>query len=113
MAFLAAIGFAARRGVIIKGGVYLEGLSKAKTFVLDKTGTITSGRLSVAGVAAMPGFTEEKVRVFAGVAESVSEHPVAKSIIRYLKERERVLMNRTNLKKRPARGSPPNTAAGR
>ncbi len=87
LAFLAAIGFAARRGVVIKGSAYLETLSQAKIFILDKTGTLTRGRLSVVGVSAFPGFTAEEVATLAGTAESISEHPVAKAIVRYVKEK--------------------------
>jgi heavy metal translocating P-type ATPase len=104
MAFLAAIGFAARRGVIIKGGAYLEGLSKAQTFVLDKTGTITSGKLAVVGVTAMPGFTEEKIRMLAGAAESVSEHPVAKAIVRYVKEKGTPFKEPEKFQETPGKG---------
>ncbi len=84
LAFLAAIGYAARRGVIIKGGAYLEGLARVRTIVMDKTGTITRGRLAVRKVVAAPGFSREDVLGFLGSIESVSEHPVARSIVEYV-----------------------------
>lgn len=84
LAFLAAIGYAARRGVIIKGGAYLEGLAKARIFVMDKTGTITRGQLAVRAAVPADGFSRNDLLAFAGAAESVSEHPIARSILKYV-----------------------------
>ncbi len=88
LAFLAAIGYAARRGVIIKGGGYLEQLSKVKTFILDKTGTITRGKMKVESLAMYNGYAESDLLRFAGMTEFFSEHPVAKTIANYLKEKK-------------------------
>ncbi|MDD5527603.1 MAG: cation-translocating P-type ATPase [Patescibacteria group bacterium] len=87
MAFLAAVGYAARRGVIIKGGEFLEGLTRAKQVLLDKTGTITSGRLKAQDFLVFSGFTEKELLSYAGMAESVSSHPIAKSIVEYVRFR--------------------------
>jgi len=86
LAFLAAIGYAARRGVVIKGGGYLEQLSKVKTFILDKTGTITRGRMKVESLSVYNGYAESDLLMFAGMTEFFSEHPIAKTIAGYLKE---------------------------
>ncbi len=88
LAFLAAIGYAARRGVIVKGGTYLEGVAKARTFVLDKTGTVTRGKLAVREAVPAAGFSRDELLRYAGSSESVSEHPVARSIVRYVGERK-------------------------
>lgn len=88
LAFLAAVGYAARRGVIIKGGGYLEQLSKVKTFILDKTGTITRGKMKVESLAVYNNYTESDLLRFAGMTEFFSEHPVAKTIANYLKEKK-------------------------
>ncbi len=83
LAFLSAIGVAARQGVIVKGSSYLEEIGKARAFVFDKTGTITKGVLHVESVVAFQDFTE------AGVISSVyslaveSNHPLSKAIARY------------------------------
>jgi Cd2+/Zn2+-exporting ATPase len=87
MAFLSAVGYAARRGVIIKGGEFLEGLTGVKQVLLDKTGTITSGQLTVKKFITFSDFAEDKVLSYAGSAESVSNHPIAKSIVEYVKTR--------------------------
>jgi len=87
MAFLAAVGYAARRGVIIKGGEFLEGLTRVKQVLLDKTGTITAGRLKAEDFMVFPGFTERQLLTYAGKAETVSAHPIAKSILEYVKFR--------------------------
>jgi Zn2+/Cd2+-exporting ATPase len=84
MAFLAAIGYAARRGVIIKGGEFLEGLTDVKQVLLDKTGTITAGLLKVQDLQVFPGFNEQQLLSYAGEAESISSHPIAKSILEYV-----------------------------
>ncbi len=86
LAFLAAIGYAARRGVIVKGSSYLENIAKAETFVMDKTGTITRGKLAVREAVPASGSSREELLRFAGAAESVSEHPVARSIVKYVTE---------------------------
>jgi heavy metal translocating P-type ATPase len=87
MAFLAAVGYAARRGVIIKGGEFLEALTNVKQVLLDKTGTLTTGKLTVKKVVAFSNFTENELLSYAGIAESISNHPIAKSIVEFVKSR--------------------------
>ncbi len=80
LAILGAIGRAAQKGVIIKGGRYLEGLSNVNVVVLDKTGTLTLGAPEVVAVEAAEGVTAQEVILAAASAERFSEHPVAKAI---------------------------------
>ena len=80
LAILGAIGRAAQKGVIIKGGRYLEGLSNAQVVVLDKTGTLTLGSPEVVSVGAAEGVSEQDVVRSAASAERFSEHPLAKAI---------------------------------
>ncbi|WP_342770612.1 MULTISPECIES: cation-translocating P-type ATPase [unclassified Methanoculleus] len=80
-AVLAAIGAGARRGVLIRGGEYLEACSKIDTVVFDKTGTLTLGDLHVTKVVPFCGRTVEGVLRVAAVAEAGSEHPVARAIL--------------------------------
>ncbi len=87
MAFLAAIGYAARRGVIIKGSSFLETLTKVKVFVMDKTGTITRGRMKVASCMTYNGYSEHDLLRYAGMAEFFSDHPVAKAITEYIRNK--------------------------
>jgi len=80
LAILGAIGRAAQKGVIIKGGRYLEGLSNVDIVVLDKTGTLTLGTPEVVEVRAAEGVTPQEVVRIAASAERFSEHPLAKAI---------------------------------
>ncbi len=88
LSFFAGIGGASSKGVLIKGGNYLEALSKADTVVFDKTGTLTKGVFSV--VAVHPeGITEEELLELAAIAESFSDHPISKSLADEYKARTR------------------------
>jgi Cd2+/Zn2+-exporting ATPase/Cu+-exporting ATPase len=82
LAILAGIGSAARRGIIVKGGLYLEKLADIDTIVLDKTGTLTMGVPEVTGIRAADGATENEVLQSAAIAEQHSEHPLGEAVIR-------------------------------
>jgi heavy metal translocating P-type ATPase len=81
LALLGGIGRAARLGVIIKGGKYLETLGRINTVVLDKTGTLTFGRTEVRTVLPVPDVTKREVIEAAAAAEMRSEHPLGKAIV--------------------------------
>jgi heavy metal translocating P-type ATPase len=83
LAILGAIGRAARSGVIIKGGIHLEALWSIDTVVLDKTGTVTFGDVSVQGVYPAAGVSVRELLEAAASAESKSEHPIGRAIVRY------------------------------
>ena len=76
-----AITIAARRGVIIKGGIYVEKLAKVKRVVFDKTGTLTLGRPSVHEVR-LTQRTEKEALAYAAALDQFSNHPVAQAIVR-------------------------------
>ncbi|NLG10422.1 MAG: HAD-IC family P-type ATPase, partial [Coriobacteriaceae bacterium] len=80
LSFFAGIGGASRNGILIKGGNYLEALSKVDTVVFDKTGTLTHGAFKVTGVAPAAGWTREQILDIAAHAESSSTHPIAVSL---------------------------------
>ena len=86
LAILGAIGRAAQKGVIIKGGRYLEGLSNVDVVVLDKTGTLTLGVPEVVSVEAAEGVSLKEVVRIAATAERFSEHPLAKAIAKKAKD---------------------------
>ena len=88
LAILGAIGRAARKGAIIKGGIYLEALGQVRTVFLDKTGTLTYGFPLVTKVSTAPGITESAVLEAAASAERSSEHPLGRAIIRYAEQRK-------------------------
>jgi Cd2+/Zn2+-exporting ATPase/Cu+-exporting ATPase len=79
---LAAVGRSARRGIVIKGGRYLEALAKVDTLVMDKTGTLTIGRPAVTDVVAFEGAGEDEALRLAASLERRSEHPLAEGIVR-------------------------------
>jgi heavy metal translocating P-type ATPase len=81
LAILGAVGRAARSGSIIKGGLYLELLSQIDTVVFDKTGTLTYGTPTVVDLECLNGASPSDVLELAAGAESVSEHPLGKSIV--------------------------------
>jgi Cd2+/Zn2+-exporting ATPase/Cu+-exporting ATPase len=82
LAILGAIGRAARKGAIIKGGLYLETLGSVDTVVLDKTGTLTLGTPEVFDVHLYNGADSKEVMRIAATAERFSEHPLAKAIVK-------------------------------
>ncbi len=79
LAFFGGIGGAARQGILIKGGNYLEALAKAEMVVFDKTGTLTKGTFSVQSIHPS-GMDEAALLMLAAYAESSSLHPIAQSI---------------------------------
>ncbi len=82
LAFSAALGQAARNGIIIKGGKWLETFAQIKTFVLDKTGTLTYGAFSIRDAHIEPGIEESVFwRSVAGL-ERYAAHPVGKAVYR-------------------------------
>ena len=80
LCYFAGIGAAARQGILIKGGDGLDVLCQAKTFVLDKTGTLTTGTFRVCHVHPAAGYSEEDVLSLAAGAERDSNHPLAVSV---------------------------------
>ena len=88
---LAAVGQAAKQGIVIKGGRYLEALAKVDTLVMDKTGTLTIGRPDVTDVVPLDDATEDVVLAAAGSVERRSEHPLAEGIVRAAERRRLAL----------------------
>ncbi len=84
LSFFSGIGAASRAGVLIKGGNYLETLSKVDTVVFDKTGTLTKGVFNVQKVVVLDkNIDEDKFISLVAAAESGSNHPISKSIQKY------------------------------
>src|SRR6202790_5024604 len=86
LAILGAIGRAARQGAIVKGGLYLESLATIDTILLDKTGTLTYGMPMVTQVNAATGISEQAILRAAANAESGSEHPLGRAIVRFAEQ---------------------------
>lgn len=81
-----AVAIAARRGVIVKGGVYIEKMARIKTVVFDKTGTLTFGEPSVHNVNTV-NEADARALTYAAALEQYSNHPVARTIVRKAAER--------------------------
>ena len=79
-ALMVGTGRGAQLGILIKGPEVLEQTRRVDTVLLDKTGTVTEGRMAVVGVAAV-GATEAELLRHAGAAESGSEHPIARAVV--------------------------------
>nr|WP_295108340.1 cation-translocating P-type ATPase [uncultured Caulobacter sp.] len=82
LVMIAAIARAARNGILIKGGLYLELLAKTDAVVFDKTGTLTANRPEVVGVQSFdPAFGEDELLRLAAAADRRSAHPLAKAVV--------------------------------
>ena len=79
--YVAAIGNAGRRGVLVKGGVVLEDLATVQVAAFDKTGTLTHGRPELVAVLTAPGVDENDSIALAAGVEASSEHPLAKAVV--------------------------------
>jgi Cu+-exporting ATPase len=79
-ALLVGTGRGAQLGILIKGPEVLESTRKVDTVVLDKTGTVTTGRMTLAGLAVAPGVAEGELLRLAAAVEAASEHPVAAAV---------------------------------
>ncbi|MDY0235004.1 MAG: heavy metal translocating P-type ATPase [Gudongella sp.] len=81
LGFFGGIGGASRQGILIKGGNYLEALNFVDTIVFDKTGTLTKGEFRVEKVVSIRDIEEDELLYLAALAESMSSHPIAKSVV--------------------------------
>ena len=81
LGFFGGIGASSKRGILVKGSNYLEGLNNLHTVVWDKTGTLTKGVFRVTKIVTKNNFPEDKILKFAAQAESQSSHPIAQSIL--------------------------------
>lgn len=81
LGLFSGIGGASKRGILVKGGNYLEALKDIDTVVFDKTGTLTKGSFKVAEVKSV-GISKEELLKVAAIGESFSNHPIAQSIVK-------------------------------
>jgi Cu+-exporting ATPase len=102
-AIMAGTGRGAERGILIKGGAALELAARVNTVILDKTGTITTGKLRVVRTRALRGFGEREITRMAAAVERWSEHPVARAIVESAGSGE--LQKATEFRAIPGRGA--------
>ncbi|MBX5448124.1 MAG: copper-translocating P-type ATPase, partial [Acidothermus cellulolyticus] len=86
-ALLVGTGRGAQLGILIKGPDVLESTRRVDTVVLDKTGTVTTGEMTLLDVIGAPGVSSEEALRLAGAVEDASEHPIARAIARAARER--------------------------
>lgn len=83
LSYFGGIGAASRRGILVKGGNVLDSLRNITTVAFDKTGTLTKGVFAVTQVLPAPGIAESALLDAAALAESRSNHPIARSILQF------------------------------
>lgn len=104
IAMLASVGAAAQRGLLIKGGKYLEALARADVVLVDKTGTLTLGKPQVTDVISLNGIGETELLTLAASAERDSEHPLAQAVRNAAKEKKLALIEPRDFQSVPGMG---------
>lgn len=102
---VAAIGNAARFGVLIKGGAFLEAAGRLRAIAFDKTGTLTRGRPEVTDVIPLNGVTKSELLARAAATEQRSAHPLAAAILHYAREEGIVVPPAADSAALPGRGA--------
>ena len=87
VSIVSALAGAAQQGVLVKGGIHLERLAGVRVVAFDKTGTVTTGRLTLDAIHPADGFGEADLLALAASVESQSEHPIAQAILAAARER--------------------------
>ena len=101
---VAAVGRAARSGILVKGGKYLENIARAKIFCFDKTGTLTTGCPVVTKVDVEDGWTKKEVLALASAVEKKSLHPLAQAIVEEAETQGLLVAEASDIISRPGRG---------
>lgn len=104
IAFVAGLSRAANIGVIVKGGVAIEGLGEARTVLLDKTGTLTLGVPAIEQVIALDGISGEEVLRLAASLDQLSNHVLAAAIVRHAASEALALRRPKHSREQPGQG---------
>jgi len=104
IAMLASIGAGAKHGLLIKGGRYLELLAKADTVLIDKTGTLTTGKPRLVDVIPLNGMSKERLLALAASAERYSEHPLAEAVRQGARDHNITILDVQDFVAEPGRG---------
>lgn len=87
LSYFSGIGKASKKGILIKGSDYLDGIKDIKEIIFDKTGTITTGKFAVSEISAIDAnYTEQDILKYFAMGEKNSNHPIAKSILNKYEE---------------------------
>ena len=104
VSIVSALAGAARQGVLVKGGIHLERLATVRVVAFDKTGTVTTGNLTLDVVRPLDGHSENDVIAAAGSVESQSEHPIAAAILTEARHRRVPLQTPGHVRALPGLG---------
>ncbi len=104
IAVLPSIGAGASRGLLIKGGKYLEQLARADVLLIDKTGTVTLGRPQITDIIPLDGIAKHEVLSLAASCERYSEHPLAEAVRREAVAQGLILRDPVNFEALPGHG---------
>ncbi len=104
LSYFSGIGLASRRGILFKGGNYLDALARVDTVVFDKTGTLTRGEFSVAAVRPTPSFSADELSRLSAAAESRSSHPLARAIVAAQEKKGAGRLSPETVEELPGRG---------
>ncbi len=104
VAMLASIGAGAKRGLLIKGGKYLETLARADVLLVDKTGTLTLGQPQITDVISLNGVPDSEILALAASAERYSEHPLAEAVRVAARAQNTLLVEPQNFEALPGKG---------
>jgi len=104
VAIIGAISECARHGIIVKNPAALESLSRCKTLILDKTGTLTYGKPGITSIECASGFSEQQVLGLVAAIEVFSKHPLAEAIVAEAQKRGIALPPVTSISEQPGAG---------
>ena len=104
VAMLASVGASAKRGLLIKGGKYLELLARADVLLVDKTGTLTLGQPQVTDVISLNGLSRSELLGLAASAERYSEHPLAEAVRALAREENAMVVEPEKFEAIPGHG---------
>jgi Cd2+/Zn2+-exporting ATPase len=105
VSIVSALAGAARRGVLLKGGVHLERLAAVRAMAFDKTGTLTRAQLAVTALHPVEGVTEAQLLATAAAIEARSEHPIAAAIVAAARTRALASLEATDVRAIPGLGA--------
>jgi Cd2+/Zn2+-exporting ATPase len=101
---VSGLAAAARDGILIKGGNYLEMAAKIDVVAFDKTGTLTEGKLQVAEIQTVDDFSESELIIFAASLEQHAEHPIAAALVKLAREKSLALSKPSQSRAHPGMG---------
>lgn len=105
VSIVAALAAAARHGVLVKGGLYIEAPARLRAIAFDKTGTLTEGRPRVVEVLPLNGHDEAELLERVASLEARSEHPIGRAILEYARERGAAVRPAADFQIVPGRGA--------